>query len=266
MPHKTTPVPRFWLMFPLFVCSCDQSSSPPTTGYRELPEPTALTAREMRDFERQSLRSTRVFLREIVLNQSAEQLRDSAVHIGQALTALRMLEDGVPIDQQRPVLLVAAAQFGMQVPPEPGIRLSWVNPNRESYRFHFLFRGPDKKVVYLVVTDDVRSKNGGMYSARAWTLDLVSWDAFKALATASKEGMLSMSAGDVYRLPYPRIAGLHVCAAVEDRTGRISNFLPLEPTHRFRSIEEGLAQGLGAPKMEPADASPLDIANSENDP
>ena len=163
--------------------------------------------------------------------------RDSALHIGQGLVALRTLDERTSRQEHSPVLLIANANYSMD--GEPYLALHGLNLNRETYRYHVLVRDAERTVVHMVIEDTRERKERTISSDRAWDVHLMPWDTYKELAVGSEEGMLTINIGHVSEIPYPTGDGLRACAALEDRTGRMSSFLPLEPFFGCRSFEEG---------------------------
>ncbi len=216
-------------------CNRNSDTDAPHAGYTALPDVPAI-ARDYKNTLHKQIESTRRFLHRVIQG-STIRYRDSSLHVAQALAALRLLDEGTLPERRPPVLLMATANYTMD--GEPVLGLDWVNLNRETYRYHIIICGPDAAIVHTLIEDTQQQKDNSILSSRMWRLEPVSWDLYKEHGIADADGLLRVNIGDVSVLPYAIGEQVSAYAAIEDRTGRMSSFLPLGTAFGCRSFAEG---------------------------
>lgn len=164
---------------------------------------------------------------------------NSVVPLGQSLAARRLLNDPVLL-MQRPMVLLA-----YRASRSDGYRqlsLDWINPNRETTTIIVLLRGPDGAVVQVSLRNELDGKKEEvMIRGAAWQIDAMSWDQLRTLATADHQGRFHVENYADRRVPYPFADDLvQGCVAVEDRSGRVSDFVPIL---RFELVDRTIETG-----------------------
>ena len=67
-----------------------------------------------------------------------------------------------------------------------------------------------------------------VYNCQVFFLtDSTSWELLRVRASEREDGVVRVSARNLQTIPFPDMSAASVCAAVEDRTGRMSNFVPV---------------------------------------
>jgi hypothetical protein len=205
--------------------ACERKQTIDGSAYTPLPEPQAPPAlpgqksKARVDAAFDYLASTRGW---------AENLGDEGVlSLALCETAQQYFAHGVASGAQPPLILLASA-----CPASDGggpmLRVDSLNTNRETNKLVLLFHRGDAEPVRVEGSITLTEKSRLFVTSEGWRIELTAWEDLTARASkaAGVPRLIQIGLGPRARIPMAIDPGVVCVAAVEDRTGRLSNFVP----------------------------------------
>lgn len=175
-------------------------------------------------------------------------MREDVLSRAQCEAALHALNREQDLGTQPPIALFSAT--GLMANGQPYLTLFVVNTNRETSRGHILARGPNGDFVHIVYDFQPWAKEQTYRWMRLLRAEYVPWEILRERASAEEDGHIHFivqegTNGNI--VPFPDISVAKVCVAVEDRSGRMSNFVPvrhldMNQKPSVQSVEKGKGQ------------------------
>jgi hypothetical protein len=196
-------------------------------GYQCLPDPwwqgrerdrSALLLRDARDFCRQ--------------NSYIDGIPNVLVR-AQFEAALHALARAQDVESMPPIALVSTGGL-MRNGRDTYVQLWAINPNRETNKVHILARSRHGELVRMLVDLHPKAKDQ-VYRCQVFLqTKCMPWEMLTSRASSEKDSIIHVSAPNSGTIPFPELSAAAVCLAVEDRTGRLSNFVPVDPLDLVR--------------------------------
>ena len=143
---------------------------------------------------------------------------------GQCMAAMQALDSG-SFKRCRPIMLYAV--HGLLLQEQPHMLMNYLTPNRETSRIHIFLKGDGANFAHLVYALEPKEKEMEMTSYQIVPTECSTWE---EIATMPSHGgpddtKIVVKAGSP--LPLPDQEDLRGVVGIENRSGALSNFVPV---------------------------------------
>jgi hypothetical protein len=146
------------------------------------------------------------------------------VAIGQLRRVMKIIDAG-DIARAEPIALYALVGYG---PADVQQVEVWsVSTKRETNRVRLLLQGPDMKIIEVVYERPMTEKDIDYISVTWYRVEYLPWEDYVEAVEGQEQATspVIVDIGDPIYFPSDR--EVEVCVAVEDRDGRVSNYVPV---------------------------------------
>ena len=159
----------------------------------------------------------------------AENLGDEGIlSLALCETAQQYFAHGVASGTHPPLILLASA-WQASDGGGPMLRVDSLNANRETDKLVLVFYRGDEEPVRVEGSITITEKSRLFVTSKGWRIELITWEDLTARASsaAGAPRLIQIGLGPRAKIPMAIDSGVACVAAVEDRTGRLSNFVPV---------------------------------------
>lgn len=147
-----------------------------------------------------------------------------AIFEGQCQVARLALEDREQFLDLEPLVLRAFTYEGAD--SKTYLAVTYVNANRETHRLKLILRGPNNELIHIVYRRELKVKE--LEYINTWVESVASqkWEELLTHTTSDPEGpTIYVTPGN--DIPFAKDDGIFACIAIEDRSGKMSSFVPV---------------------------------------
>lgn len=191
-----------------------------TSLYTPLPNTKGVGETE-KDLIRKEVRRLPGYCRS--LQKLLVQMPENLEMIGQCETALQYSRDEVMFGNQPPIAIYA--KYGIDGSGDSYLSIDTFNTNRETNKVRLIFRGPDGNFISVIKHVAIESKLPGLIIPIYMTTEFIDWKDFIMLAS-HEDSLERIEINDPNTvIPFAVDKNVVVTAAVEDRNGKVSNYV-----------------------------------------
>lgn len=210
--------------------ACDRQQAIDGAVYVPLPEPKAPMVLPGRASQAR-IDAAQDYL--FVTRHSSTQLgADGLLYLAMCDVAEQYFSGTPEAISAQPPLMLLACGWPASDGGGPMVRVDSVGPNREIYKLIMLFTRGDEPSVRVEGLIPIEEKSPYFITSECWRIEQVKWEDLKERAQSTEDSppLISLQLGPRTKIPVVIDSSVSSFAAVQDRTGRLSNFVPVSYT------------------------------------